>query len=142
MFFSSFFALFSPPYWRNHNFGRKISKNFAHTQAQCAFFCNKVKFRLFFSSPISFCFPLYATYLPIICHLSPLEPHWNLIGTSLEPRRMMSVFSSSYHRNIILIFSYVYCSECYSGMSIASTKIVLQYDFSCIYQQKALPLQH
>ena len=87
MFFSSFFTLFSPPYWRNHNFGCKISKNFAHTQAQCAFFCNKVKFRLFFSSPISFCFPLYATYLPLICHLSPSEPHRNLIGTSSESHR-------------------------------------------------------
>jgi len=23
--------------------------------------------------------------MPLICPLSPLEPHWNLIGISLEP---------------------------------------------------------
>ena len=53
MFFSSFFALFSPPYWRNHNFGRKISKNFAHTQARNVFFLIKSHilplFALFFA---------------------------------------------------------------------------------------------
>ena len=30
---------------------------------------------------ISLVFPFLARYLPPICHLSPLEPHWNLIGT-------------------------------------------------------------
>ena len=90
MFFSSFSVHIRLPLARNHKFGCKISKNFAHTQAQCAFFLYKVKFRLFFSSPISFCFPLYATYLPLICHLSPLEPHRNLIGISSEPHRNLA----------------------------------------------------
>ena len=30
---------------------------------------------------ISLVFPFLARYLPLVCHLSPLEPHWNLIGT-------------------------------------------------------------
>ena len=25
--------------------------------------------------------PFLPRYLPLVCHLSPLEPHWNLIGT-------------------------------------------------------------
>ena len=30
---------------------------------------------------ISLVFPFLPRYLPLVCHLSPLEPHWNLIGT-------------------------------------------------------------
>lgn len=29
---------------------------------------------------ISSVFPFLARYLPLTCHLSPLESHWNLIG--------------------------------------------------------------
>ena len=38
--------------------------------------------------------------MPPTCHLSPSEPHRNLIGTSSEPHRMMSVSSSSYYRDL------------------------------------------
>ena len=31
----------------------------------------------------SYVFPIPARYLPPICHLSPLEPHWNLTVTIL-----------------------------------------------------------
>ena len=41
--------------------------------------------------------PSYATYLPPISIGTSLGPHWNLIGTSSEPHRMMSVSSSSYY---------------------------------------------
>ena len=36
--------------------------------------------------------------MPPTCHLSPSEPHRNLIGTSSESRRMISVSSSNYQR--------------------------------------------
>ena len=29
--------------------------------------------------------PFLPRYLPLVCPLSPLETHWNLIGISLEP---------------------------------------------------------
>ena len=38
--------------------------------------------------------------MPPTCHLSPSEPHRNLIGTSSESPRMMSVSSSSYYRDL------------------------------------------
>ena len=62
--------------------------NFPHTQV-------KSIISPFFSSYFLF----LANDLPSICHLSSSEPHRNLIGTSSEPRRMMSVSSSSYHRD-------------------------------------------
>ena len=38
--------------------------------------------------------------MPPTCPLSPSEPHRNLIGTSSESHRMMSVSSSSYYRDL------------------------------------------
>ena len=38
--------------------------------------------------------------MPLTCHLSPLEPHWNLIGTSLEPHRNLTERSPKEKRNI------------------------------------------
>ena len=38
--------------------------------------------------------------MPPTCHLYPSEPHRNLIGTSSESHRMMSVSSSSYYRDL------------------------------------------
>ena len=33
---------------------------------------------------------LSTSVLPLVCPLTPLEPHWNLIGISLEPHRNIS----------------------------------------------------
>ena len=52
---------------------------------------------------VSIFFPKLAYCLPFICHLPTLEPHWNLIGTSLEPRRIITDTSSHNHREIIRI---------------------------------------
>ena len=41
-------------------------------------------------------------YSPFICPLSPLEAHWNLIGTSLYLYRETTLISSTFH----LPFSY------------------------------------
>ena len=45
---------------------------------------------------------LYPTHLPLVSHLSPLEPHWNFIGTSPYLYRKTTLISSTFH----LLFSY------------------------------------
>ena len=45
---------------------------------------------------------LYPTHLPLVSHLSPLEPHWNFIGTSPYLYRKTPLISSTFH----LPFSY------------------------------------
>ena len=52
---------------------------------------------------VSIFFRKLAYCLPFICNLPTLEPHWNLIGTSLEPRRIITDTSSHNHREIIRI---------------------------------------
>ena len=49
-------------------------------------------------------FPFLARYLPLVCPLSPLEPHWNLIGISLEPHRNNTIESLHLHRSIHVRF--------------------------------------
>ena len=44
-------------------------------------------------------------YLPLVCPLSPLEPHWNLIGTSLELRHRITITSPYYLRRIYPSFA-------------------------------------
>ena len=48
-----------------------------------------------------FTVPLFPTHLPPICHLLPLEPHRNLIGTWLEPRRVIDLTSTCFLRLFI-----------------------------------------
>ena len=43
-------------------------------------------------------YPKLAYCLPFICHLPTLEPHWNLIGTSLESDWNMIGTSSNNYR--------------------------------------------
>ena len=62
---------------------------------------------------------MFALCLPHICHLSALEPDWNLIGTSLELRRMITERQSTYLRKKKLKIS----------------------DYTCVYQEFSLPLR-
>ena len=71
------------------NLGAKLVK-ISHIRKRETHFFNKTHISPLFSSLISFCFPLYATYLPPTCHLSPSEPHRNLIGISSEPHRNLA----------------------------------------------------
>ncbi len=57
------------------------SQNISHTQAKRENYKKIIDFKsigsnLFFRFGVK-----YSLFIPPKCHLSPLEPHWNLIGT-------------------------------------------------------------
>ena len=66
----------------------EVLQNFSHTQVKSTnslFFCSH--------------FPVFPLCMPPTCHLSPSEPHRNLIGTSSEPHRMITPSSSNYQQD-------------------------------------------
>ena len=92
MFLSSFLHKIGCYRRKTPILGAKLVK-ISHIRKRETHFFNKKSYFISFSSP-------YPFSSPFVCHLSPSEPHRNLIGTSSESHWMMSVSSSSYYRDL------------------------------------------